>query len=1043
MTSFLVRTPPPLRTLRSTPDAPSIARRLGAVVGVMCVLAGTPFAASAQGILFVRVSGEKGPIVNATVDLAQRDTVWRRLDTDTRGAARFAAMLPGTYEVRVQAYGYRPYIEQHVSVADGSTVLDIMLESSAVELEGLTVTSERVQIQRENAEFNTRVDKKAIELMPVTHDARDIVALVPGARPGHVWGGSNFQADNYRLDGLSNNNPGMGGDLIKPNVNWIDHVEVRGLGAGAEDGGFQGGLIDVVTKTGTNDFHGMVRTSLENKALNATNLVSTEIGSEVSGRRELEGEAAGPIARDRLFYYVSAKDTRQTLRTLNHLTEVAGTYAPRLEDRTEDKFFGKLTWTPRVSTQVDLSAAYLGSTADNWDQTGYQAPGAGHSYRAPTWLFNGSWRETVGTHAVVEARVNHFSLDERQDAYGGTGMPGVRIFSLVPPYSAFGNNPLTLRGAPSSTSASLTGSFQMKTGSLTHLLKVGADYTYGSFLNQRVRNGGMTWLPEAAPNFDPAVPSTWADLTDGWTATQWGGEVHLNADVANAAAYAQASISLSSRVVLSPGVRWSRWQGWITPRSGGRFEAVRDQAIDPRVGLTVDLVPDGSWTAKAHWGRYHQDMVTQMFDRAAGSDVFTDQEVWYYHGDPVSDPATAFTVQQRDSLAALGLFTREAVESLNETGPVEDYRQPYLDEWLIGVEKQFGHSAKLSFVYTRRSNHNMVALVDKHLAANYTAFRQVRAGGYTSGVPDTYNDTLPLQHYPGQAGVPLGTVYLPNNVLVERLRCRAEGTCPNLADIPGLSYADTANLTWAPDYAVTNAPGAKREFDQFQIVVNVSQPNWGGSFSAVITQLRGTLDNVTGYTDPSTYDPGPYVRINEATNAYGNLENFSPLEAKVSVWGELPLEMSGGLFWTYRRGDFYSSIFRLTTLGRYHYNTIHLEGRWNPQPVAETVDDRLFAPVEGQYVFIGQRGRNEFNARSNLDAHLERSFRLEGRQVALSLDVFNVLGVKDVTKVQTMVNYGSNPWGYRLLGLKDDGFFQAPLERVRPRSLRLSARVNF
>ena len=182
---------------------------------------------------------------------------------------------------------------------------------------------------------------------------------------------------------------------------------------------------------------------------------------------------------------------------------------------------------------------------------------------------------------MLEARVNHFSLDERQDAYGGTSVPGVRIFSLIPPYTSFGNNPFTLRDAPSSTSASVSGSFQVKTGSLTHLLKVGADYTYGSFLNQRVRNGGMTWLPEGLSNFDPAVPSTWTDLAEGWTATQWGGEVHLNADVANAAAYAQASISLGSWVVLSPGVRWSRWQGWITPLSGNRFSAVQDQAIDP------------------------------------------------------------------------------------------------------------------------------------------------------------------------------------------------------------------------------------------------------------------------------------------------------------------------------------------------------------------------------------------------------------------------------------------------------------------------------
>ncbi|MCG6955888.1 MAG: carboxypeptidase regulatory-like domain-containing protein [Gemmatimonadetes bacterium] len=1007
-----------------------------------------PRGAAAQGILFVRVGGEKGPIVNATVEVAQRDTVWRRLDTDTRGAARFAAMLPGTYEVRVQAYGYRPHVEQNVSVSDASTVLDLFLESSAVPLEGLTVTSERVQIERENTEFNTRVDKKAIELLPATHDARDIVALVPGARPGHVWGGSNFQADNYRIDGLSNNNPGMGGDLIKPNLNWIDHVEVRGLGAGAEDGGFQGGLIDVVTKRGTNDFHGMVRTSLENHALNATNLVSTEIGSEVSGRRELEGEAQGSLVRDRLFYYVSAKDIRQELRALNHLTEIAGTYAPRQEKRTEDKLFGKLTWTPRPATEVNVSAAYLGTTADNWDQTGYESPGAAHRYRAPTWLFNASWRETLGIHGVLEARVNHISLDERMDAYGGTGVPGVRLFSLIPPYTSFQNNPFTLRDAPSGTSASVSGSFQVKTGDLQHLLKAGVEYNRGSFHNERTRNGGMTWLPTPVADFDPSAPSTWTDPNAGWTATQWGGEVHLNADVANAAAYVQSSISLSSRVVLSPGVRWSRWQGWITPLTGSRFQAVTDQALDPRVGLTVDLVPDGSWTAKAHWGRYHQDMVTQMFDRAAGSDAFTNEEVWYYHGAPVTDASTVFKLAQRDSLAALGLFTREAVESLNETGRVEGYKQPYLEEWLVGVEKRFGHSAKLSILYTRRSNHDMVALVDRNIATNYTRFGGFRAGGYGTSEPEVIipGDTV-SQHYPGTNGISVGTVYLPNNVLLERLRCRARGTCPYLVDVPGLTYADTANLSWNPDYVVTTAPGAHREFGQFQMVVNVSRPTWGGSFSVVKTLLKGNLDNVTGYTDPTTYDPGPYVRINESLNDYGYLENYAGVEAKVSVWGNLPAAMQGGLFWTYRSGDRYSSVFRLTTLGHYTYSTAHLEAdpinQWRRNLVVEPLDTRFFAALEGDYMFQGTRGKNQLPARANLDAHLERSFEVAGREVAVSLDVFNVLGYKDVTQVQEIVNYGTNPWGVGMVHIAQNAYFGSPLERVPPRTLRLSTRVDF
>ena len=112
----------------------------------------------------------------------------------------------------------------------------------------------------------------------------------------------------------------------------------------------------------------------------------------------------------------------------------------------------------------------------------------------------------------------------------------------------------------------------------------------------------------------------------------------LDADVQNAAAFAQASISLGPWVVISPGVRFAQWKGFITPESGERFLAVQDEGLDPRFGVTVNLSRDGSFVAKAHWGRYHQNMISQMFDRVQGADVFTNQEYWYYTGPPITDP---------------------------------------------------------------------------------------------------------------------------------------------------------------------------------------------------------------------------------------------------------------------------------------------------------------------------------------------------------------------------------------------------------------------
>ena len=112
--------------------------------------------------------------------------------------------------------------------------------------------------------------------------------------------------------------------------------------------------------------------------------------------------------------------------------------------------------------------------------------------------------------------------------------------------------------------------------------------------------------------------------------------------------------------------------------------------------------------------------------------------------------------------------------------------------------------------------------------------------------------------------------------------------------VPGMTFADTLNLTWDPDYVLTTAPDGRREFSQVQFNLEVEQPTFGGSLSFVWTALKGNLDNVSGYMDPEGYGAGPYVHVNEYTNSYGTLENFANIEMKASVWGNLPWQLRGG-----------------------------------------------------------------------------------------------------------------------------------------------------
>ena len=139
--------------------------------------------------------------------------------------------------------------------------------------------------------------------------------------------------------------------------------------------------------------------------------------------------------------------------------------------------------------------------------------------------------------------------------------------------------------------------------------------------------------------------------------------------------------------------------------------------MDPRLGLTVDLgtqaYPAG---LTIDWGRYHQDLFAQMFDRVAGAGAYSDYQVWEYSGPKFSDPTRVITQAQRDSLAALGQFRLLEYDQLNQEGVVKDYHQPYVDEFVIGVHGDPTPELHFEASYAQRQYRNIIALVDKNEA---------------------------------------------------------------------------------------------------------------------------------------------------------------------------------------------------------------------------------------------------------------------------------------------------------------------------------------
>jgi Carboxypeptidase regulatory-like domain/TonB dependent receptor len=1001
------------RVLRSDP------RRLTTcALGLMLALCAAPRAAAQEmATLQGRVSDPSGaPVPAAIVEAELEGAAFRRGTTaDEAGRWRLTGLPAGRYRVRARHPGYAT-ADGYATVARGATAAhDLVLHPAALVIDTVTVTTRNpAAIRQGDTEFRTEVSEAAIELLPLRRQVADVVALTPGVNGEQVWGGATRQANQYQLDGLSANHPGTGGDLVSASLLWIESVEVRGLGAAAEFGGFQGGLVNVVTKRGTNRREGALQLGVEADALAASNLQEYDVAAETRERWDVEAELRGPLVRDRLFYYVAGQLADRTDRVVNHLRTREGFFAPQPVETRETKAFGKLVWQPRASDELTLSGGYTDARTDRHGATGYEGDGAFLRAEAPTWFYTGAYRRVLGAGAVLEVRGGGFSRDERRDPFGGTDLPGVLLFGDGE-RPAYNNAAFRQRLAPSSASAGASLSGELRTGGLTHRLKGGGELSTGRWIQERERTAGMTWRPGFGrfyDTFDPAVPSTW--VRTGFVPVAFGGNVNLDADVRGGAVYLQDQIDWGSRLSISPGLRFGWWRGDLNPADGGDpVRAVDARGWDPRIGITLDPAGRGELMLKAHWGRYHQGLFAQFFDRAEGGGVFQDEQLWYYYDTPTS-PGHTFTEAERAALAASGkLQPRETVQ-LSQTGPVDGYRQPYVDQLVLGLEKRLGPWWKAELAYVNRRNGNMVSLVDRNLETNYTAFDNVRVFD-AAGEPLVFNNQQVI----------LPRLYLPNNVIINHLETSVGQPLPG-----GMTPQQIQALTWDPHYVLTRAPGARRQFHQAQFVLRTGHPRHGGTLSLVWTRLDGNLDNVSGYHESQRF-AGPYVNPNQGVNADGRLSGSSEIEIKVWMYGALPGGFRAGLLWSQARGDRYAPTFNLSP----HYTYRDAEGR----PFV----DRLLEPLSGQAVFLYRRGYTEMPHRSLVDLHLERPVRAAGAEWMFTVDGFNLLGTATPTRYNTLVNGAVAPGLPLGGGVEPELVYGAVRERVRPRSVRLGAAVRF
>ena len=312
-------------------------RRL--VLTALCVSAASAEAQIAAALRGRVLDPSGAVVVNASVDLTEVET-GTRLHTVSSGTGDyfFANLAPGAYAVTIDARGFRKLDRRGLTVMIGQTVTaDLALSVGAEQT--VTVESEGSPLQVGTSDVETNIAGTTLLALPLnSRNFVQLAALAPGVSlpPGTLLpriNGGRPRTNEYLYDGISALQPEPGQVAFFPILDDIEEFTVEANNVSAEFGRFNGGVVNVATRAGSNRLHGSLFEFFRNEALNARNYFATPAPArKPEYRRNLFGATlGGPLLRDRVFGFadyqgVQALIGRTVTSTIPTLNERAGIF---------------------------------------------------------------------------------------------------------------------------------------------------------------------------------------------------------------------------------------------------------------------------------------------------------------------------------------------------------------------------------------------------------------------------------------------------------------------------------------------------------------------------------------------------------------------------------------------------------------------------------------------------------------------------------------------------------------------------------------------
>jgi Carboxypeptidase regulatory-like domain/TonB dependent receptor len=261
-----------------------------------------------------------GVVVGAKVTLINTGTgIARTLTTGTEGAYLFDLVQVGNYRVTVEKPGFATFVQEGITLElNQNGRLDVPLKVGH-EAQTVEVTGNVAQVDTTSAVLGKVEDERAIRDLPLLdRDTLQLGLLQAGVFPpdqddttGNPFSVSGQRSESltFLLDG-ANNTDFLGNNIVvSPNPDAVDEFKIMTNNYDAEYGRTSGGIVNQITKSGTNDFHGDLFEFLRNDVLNARDYLAQE--KSAYRRNVFGGTLGGPVKKDKMFFFVAYQGTRR------------------------------------------------------------------------------------------------------------------------------------------------------------------------------------------------------------------------------------------------------------------------------------------------------------------------------------------------------------------------------------------------------------------------------------------------------------------------------------------------------------------------------------------------------------------------------------------------------------------------------------------------------------------------------------------------------------------------------------------------------------